>query len=169
MKGNKSTDKDALLIAISPTPRGFGYAVFEGPQEPLDWGVKEARINVYARNIRRLNELIDFYEPDLVVTEDISTWPRRGKRAQRFERGLRKVAFRRNLAVKRYSQSAVEDIFEQFGAKKKILRARKIAEWLPSLSARLPRARRPWMSEDYRMAIFDAAALALVCYYLEDH
>jgi len=30
--------------------------------------------------------------------------------------------------------------------------------------ARLPRLRKPWMSEDYRMSIFDAVALALTIF-----
>jgi len=30
------------------------------------------------------------------------------------------------------------------------------------LASRLPPKRRPWMSEDYRMDIFDAVALALI-------
>jgi hypothetical protein len=35
------------------------------------------------------------------------------------------------------------------------------SELLPELTARLPRVRKPWMSEDERMSIFDAAAMAL--------
>ena len=33
------------------------------------------------------------------------------------------------------------------------------------LGFRLPPKRRPWMSEDYRMDIFDAVALALIFFY----
>jgi len=31
----------------------------------------------------------------------------------------------------------------------------------PELAPRLPRFRKPWMSEDYRMSIFDAVAFGL--------
>jgi hypothetical protein len=36
-----------------------------------------------------------------------------------------------------------------------------IAKRFPELALRLPRFRKPWMSEDYRMSIFDAAAFGL--------
>jgi len=36
------------------------------------------------------------------------------------------------------------------------------ARFPEELGCRLPPKRRPWMSEDYRMDIFDAVALALV-------
>ena len=35
----------------------------------------------------------------------------------------------------------------------------------PELAPRLPRSRKPWMSEDYRMSIFDAVALALTFFF----
>ena len=40
-----------------------------------------------------------------------------------------------------------------------------IAERFPELAPRLPRFRKPWMSEDYRMSIFDAVALALTFFF----
>ena len=40
-----------------------------------------------------------------------------------------------------------------------------IAERFPELAPRLPRSRKPWMSEDYRMSIFDAVALALTFFF----
>jgi hypothetical protein len=39
-----------------------------------------------------------------------------------------------------------------------------IAKRFPELALRLPRFRKPWMSEDYRMSIFDAAGFALAFY-----
>ena len=40
--------------------------------------------------------------------------------------------------------------------------AQTIAKHIPALSLYLPPARKPWMSEDARMGLFDAAALALM-------
>jgi hypothetical protein len=42
--------------------------------------------------------------------------------------------------------------------------ARIVAAKFPELRSRLPPERKPWMSEDYRMAIFDAAAFALTLF-----
>jgi hypothetical protein len=39
-----------------------------------------------------------------------------------------------------------------------------IAGKFPELAPRLPPVRKPWMTEDARMAIFDAVALALAHY-----
>ncbi len=42
-----------------------------------------------------------------------------------------------------------------------------IAGRLPALAPRLPPFRKPWMCEDYRMSIFDAASFALTFFYFE--
>jgi hypothetical protein len=42
-----------------------------------------------------------------------------------------------------------------------------VAHQFPELARQLPPARKPWMSEDERMAIFDAAALAVIFFDLQ--
>jgi len=44
--------------------------------------------------------------------------------------------------------------------------AMAIAKRFPELAPRLPRFRKPWMSEDYRMSIFDAVGLGLAFFTL---
>ncbi len=34
-----------VTLAIVPSSRGFGYIVFENPDVPMDWGVKDVRLN----------------------------------------------------------------------------------------------------------------------------
>ena len=43
-----------------------------------------------------------------------------------------------------------------------------IAKRFPELAPRLPRLRKPWMSEDDRMSIFDAIGLAAAFFYVEN-
>jgi hypothetical protein len=43
-----------------------------------------------------------------------------------------------------------------------------IAKRFPELAPRLPRFRKPWMSEDYRMSIFDAVAMALTLFNFQN-
>ena len=38
----------------------------------------------------------------------------------------------------------------------------------PQLTVWLPPARKTWTSENYKMSIFDAAALGLACFYQEE-
>jgi hypothetical protein len=52
--------------------------------------------------------------------------------------------------------------FAEFGLPNKHSMAELIAKHIPALEHYLPPPRKPWMSEDARMGIFDAAALALV-------
>jgi hypothetical protein len=46
--------------------------------------------------------------------------------------------------------------------------AEAIARRVPALHLYVPPARKPWMSEDARMGIFDAAALAFMYFHIND-
>ena len=56
----------------------------------------------------------------------------------------------------------MKQAFSESGATTKYEGAVAIAKRFPELAPRLPRFRKPWMSEDYRMSIFDAVGFALV-------
>jgi hypothetical protein len=58
--------------------------------------------------------------------------------------------------------AVADEIPTPFGASSKQEIAAAIANRFPELAPRLPRFRKPWMSEDYRMSIFDAVALGLI-------
>ena len=45
--------------------------------------------------------------------------------------------------------------------------ARAIAKLLPEFAARVPPMRKLWMSEDYRMGLFDALSLVFTYYWRE--
>jgi hypothetical protein len=90
---------------------------------------------------------------------------RRGGRARLFIAAAENMAVWQQMAVRRIPQSQVRKVFKAFGAQTKHEIACVIAMHLPEIAIRLPRRRKPWMSEDYRMAIFDAAALALTYFY----
>ena len=54
------------------------------------------------------------------------------------------------------------------GAFTKYQIATTIAERLPELAPRLPPFRKPWLSEDYRMSIFDAVSFPVAFFYFEN-
>jgi len=60
------------------------------------------------------------------------------------------------------SQTKVKQMFRACGITNKHQRARFIASRFPELARSLPPERKPWTSEDRRMAIFDATGLAWV-------
>ena len=161
-------DNHKLILAFSPTTRGIGYAVFEGPKNPLDWGVKEARASKNSRCINRVKEIIEFYRPEVVVIENAGKANRRGLRVHRLLKDIDVAAKQCNVTSYPISKETIDGVFAQFNAHTKFQRAARVIEWLPDLKSLTPRERKPWMSEDYRMGIFDAMILALTYYYIED-
>lgn len=157
-----------LVLAFSPTTRGVGYAVFEGPQNPLDWGVKETKGVSTRRQLKAVKELARYYTPDVIVIEQDEKAYRRGIRVRELLKAISNAGEQCGVRVCPIAKETIEGIFSQFGSTTKFQRAQRISSWIPDLKHLAPRERKPWMSEDYRMGIFDAMTLALTYYYLED-
>ncbi|MFL6352567.1 MAG: hypothetical protein ACJ74Z_12045, partial [Bryobacteraceae bacterium] len=68
MKGRK--DREQLILAIYLTTRGFGFVVFEG-QRTIDWGVKDARGDKNRKVLAKIEELLSWYRPEVLVLENI--------------------------------------------------------------------------------------------------
>jgi len=169
MKSKIKNDRHELLLAIDPMYRGFGFALFEKPNSLVDWGITDIRLNINGRSIQRIKQLIEFYRPDRIVLEDIrSESSRRCKRVEQFIDKIHILAKENEAKISSYSAKQVQEVFVQFKCHNKHERAKAICEWLPELSSRMPPKRAIWMSEDPRTNLFDAVALALTYYYLED-
>jgi hypothetical protein len=65
------------------------------------------------------------------------------------------LSSKRNIRVRRFSRVKVKQALSECAATTKYDIAVAIAKRFPELAPRLPRFRKPWMSEDYRMSIFD--------------
>jgi Holliday junction resolvasome RuvABC endonuclease subunit len=152
------------VLAIDPTSRGFGFVIIESPTTLIDWGVKSIRKKEEAAILPKVSELIRHYQPEAIVVEDDKRL-RRCLRIQSLLAAIGELAITSGLKCRRISLARVKKVFQAFGARKKYEIAQAVAKQLPDLAPRLPRYRKPWMSEDYRMAIFDAAALALTYFY----
>ena len=153
------------ILAIAPSSRGFGFAILEGEEKLVDWGVKSTTGDKNASSIASVEELIACYQPGVIVLEDHSA--KSSRRSTRIrELGARIVSRSENLhlTVVVFSRTQVRNVFfaESQGTKHSV--AEMLAARFPEeLGSRLPPKRRVWMSEDYRMDIFDAVALALAC------
>ena len=156
--------KHFRILAIAPSSRGFGFAVLEGQETLVDWGVKSIKGDKNTGTIAKVEEMIVHYQPDVIVLEDHSTkHSRRSARIQALSRRIIAFAKGRNVAVTVFSREQVRRVFFADGQGTKHALAEILAARFPEeLGCRLPPKRRPWMSEDYRMDIFDAVALALV-------
>jgi len=102
----------------------------------------------------------------VIVVEDYAgKGSRRCRRIERLINDISKLASKRQIKVRSFSRIKVKQTFSECGASNKQEIAIAIANRFPELVPRLPRFRKPWMSEDYRMSIFDAVGLALTSFF----
>jgi len=155
------------VLAIDPTHRGFGYVIFEGPDFLIDWGVRHVEGPKNKASIAAAAELITRYRPRIMVLEDVTARGcRRRRRVRELVDGLEQYGRGRGLTVRKVAQAKVKRTFLPLGIRNKDQMARFVAARFPELAGYLPPERKPWMSEDSRMAIFDAAAFALASFRL---
>lgn len=156
MKNINST----CILAIAPSTRGFGFAVMEG-DTLIDWGVKSVQGDKNPGSIMKIRELMDQYQPSVVVSPDaLARDSRRAPRIRELVKQTITLARSHNIKVVLSTRGQVMKSFFANGKGTKYVVARVLAEQFPDeLADRLPPKRRPWMSEDYRMDIFEAVAL----------
>ena len=158
--------QDNPVLAVYPSSRGFGYVLFEGPESPYDWGMREIKDeDKNEKTLAAIAQLIERYHPEALVLEDIEDRRyRRNERIRKLYRRLAHLAETEYVEVYRYSEQALVRYFGALGAHTKYERAEAIARQIPAFAHRMPRVRKPWMAADPRQALFDAAALGLVYY-----
>jgi Holliday junction resolvasome RuvABC endonuclease subunit len=162
------SSKEKRILAIDPTTKGFGFAVMEGPERLIDWGVKEAKKRKNERCLELVADLIDQYQPDVIVMEDFAAkGSRRCRRIQNLICLIAKLGTAKKIKVRFISRAKVRRAFSESGAATKHQIATIITQRLPELAPRLPPYRKCWMSEDYRMSIFDAVSFALTFFSFE--
>jgi Holliday junction resolvasome RuvABC endonuclease subunit len=160
---NKTLPKYPRILAITPSTRGFGYAVLEGHKLLVDWGVRSIEGDKNSGSIKKVEEMIDLYNPQVIVLENTATKEsRRSPRIKALTKRLVAVAESRTIKVALFSKRQVRRIFFGDAVGTKHALAEIIAERFPEeLGFRLPPKRRDWMSEDSRMDVFGAVALTL--------
>ena len=161
---NKIQPKHFRILAIAPSTRGFGFAVLEGRETLVDWGVKTVKGDKNIQSLAKVEDLIAHYQPGTLVLEDTSAKnSRRSPRIRKLCQQIIKMASNRKVSIKLFSRDQVMKTFILDGRGTKHALAEIIAKRFPEeLGSRLPPERKPWMSEDSRMNIFDAVALALL-------
>src|SRR6266849_8360875 len=149
------------VLALDVHPRSFGFVVFEGPNRILDWGVRSFRTGVNAVKIPaaiKFLALLDEFRPSTVVVRERLTG--RTAKQTRMLATIERQARSRRVPVRRLSRRDVNRAFVGFESNKYEV-ASALARQFPALASRLPPRRKCWQSEDYRMGIFDAAALGV--------
>jgi hypothetical protein len=146
------------ILAFDVRARRFGFAVFEGPDELLDWGVKSFRHGVNAVKVpasQKVTTLLSEFQPNLIVTEKSPA-----RQNARLTGTIRRLARKQNIPVRMVSRATVRKWLPGQERNKYGI-AMVVSDRFPELADRVPTKRKPWQSEDYRMSIFDAMALGL--------
>jgi Holliday junction resolvasome RuvABC endonuclease subunit len=152
-----------FVLALYPTTRGFGFVLFQGPESPFDWGVKEIRgAEKNNQVLAEVQKLIDRYSPAVLIIEETGTKEsRRSMRIRTLYKSVVRLAHAEGIDVVRYTKDDIRATFASSGAQTKYAIAQVIAASIPAFAPRLPRVRKIWMSEDARQSLFDAAALGI--------
>jgi len=153
-------EKVELVLAVYPNARGFSFALFEGPDFVVDWGIREV-----ARSLRRecslkcVGQLLNKYRPDILVLRGMPGGLNAGL-AQEFI-GLSR---RQGIPAMVISRKEMRRVFASLGKATREAIASEIVQRLPVFAPFRPGRRKIWNGEDRRMGLFDAAALAFALF-----
>src|SRR5437867_4098428 len=121
-------NNEPFVLAISPSPRGFAFVLFQGTDRPFDWGVKEVRgQEKNVRCMQTIRRLFDQYRPVTLVVEDTTSRTRRGFRTRTLLRSIEKCAATRTVVVVRCSRKQVRAVFAEENARTRPAIAEAIA------------------------------------------
>ena len=154
-------ETERRVLAIDPVSRGVGYVVHEGQDKLIAWGVKTTEKADNTKSAFVIDRLIDKFRPDVLVLEN---WNANGsRRRSRVEELLKRIAAKegRRVLVQLVTNREIRAIGQLPLTGTKYGRATFLAERFPELEPYLPPIRKTWMSEDERMAIFDALSFAV--------
>ena len=157
-----SQHPDHRVMAVHLASRGFGYTVFESGPQMVEWGLKQTRQDKEQRTLAHFERLAQLYRPKYLLLADYASYPRRQTiRIRELTSTLANHAATLRIKVRLVHWNQVRASLRLLGVGTKAEMAKFIAARVPDLAVHLPPIRKPWMSEDHRMSLFEAAALVL--------
>ena len=151
------------VLALDIRRSRFGFVVLEGAERLLDWGIcrlTRRSESCYAVMRRRIVRLLDTYDPTFVVSQEVDHFKKiLINKSAPVANVVREEAKRHGSMWQTLEARTVRSFFRNHDATNKAEIASTLAEWYPDIAWKLPPKRKPWQSEDYRMSVFDAAAL----------
>ena len=160
----KASTRNRVFV-LDLHPLSFGYAMFEGPDELIDWGIKNFRHGVNAVKVpldEKLALLLDQLGPDVLVMKEPKSTA-----LKKMARVITALAESRGTPVRIVSRASVLGAFPD-DSHNKYQVASVIASRYPELAPRLGPRRKVWQAEKYSMSIFDAAAIGIAYFAPED-
>lgn len=157
----KAYFKNTRILAITPSTRGIGFAILEGHNKLLDWGVRSGKGDKNKVSIAHVKTLIARERPEVIVLQEMKD-VRRAPRIKTLNRQIMAVVKSRKVILEQLWDTQVKRklLAENEGTRHALAEA--VAKRFPNeLGLSLPPKRKPWKSEDPRIDFFYAVALAL--------
>ena len=151
------------VLALDVRSRSFGFVVFEGPNEILDWGARSFRssTNVVKTQPRvALGRLLDEFSPGVLVLN--AAPPDSANLRRSMIAVARRAAKSCRVRCRTIDRRFLMAVFRK---RNKGDIAEAVAARFPELAVKLPPRRKCWQSEDYRTSIFDASAMGIVHFH----
>ena len=153
------------VLAIHPTYRSFGWAIFEAPDVLLDWGLVHANGRTSDRLLKRLGRILSRHQPSVLVLEEYDgDASKRADRIRGLLQAFEKTAGAHAVPTVLYERELVARILGLAPTASRYDVACAVAARIDDLSHRMPPKRKFGSSEDARQSLFAAAALAMTHY-----
>ncbi len=158
------------VLALHATTRGFAFCLFEGSGQLIDFGIKHVkRGDKNKESLALIERLIVRYDPHVIVIEDVTEpGSKRLSRVRNLYRDIEKLADRASIETYAYPWQIVFSVFKDGQPKTRHDLANMVAVILPAIARRLPPKRKIWLPQDARQALFDAAAVGITYYGVND-
>jgi hypothetical protein len=102
--------------------------------------------------LRRVEKMIEFYKPEVIVLRDCDT-KSSSKRIVQLTKAISLVTEKNHIPLFRYSRKRVQEIFEILSKMKtKYEIAYYLIKGFPVLASIAPKTRKAWLPEDYNWA-----------------
>jgi Holliday junction resolvasome RuvABC endonuclease subunit len=160
---NQKRSNSSIILAVALSSWGVGFAVTEGKDVLVDWGMTATKGDKNVVAACEVEKLIAQYRPSVFVMEDAHAKDaERSVRIRFLAKRLFAVAARAKIKTAVMPREEIRKAFFQDGLGTKDALAAAVAESFPEeLGRLLPRKRKAWMNEHFRMAMFEAVAGAL--------
>ena len=139
-------------MAITAAHNRIGFCFLVGDQ-PMDWKLAHSAAKSPQKTYDKIAKWLAFYQPDIVITEDLNGSLRKGKKAQGLILSIKEAVLdgeAQHIEIERYQPYANK--YEQID---------RLCEQFPQMNTVVPKKRRIFDTEPAATTIFECVALAL--------
>lgn len=157
-----NTPAPQVILGIAPCSKGFGFAILESGSL-VEFGLKTSKGNKNAQCLEKIKVLLVRFKPHVLVVEHVlAKESRRAPRIKELGADILTVGLVNHVPLLWLRPESVKErlLGKADGTKHEL--AATVARRFPEeLGDRVPRKRRAWDSQDSRLDVFYAVALAM--------